>query len=188
MSFSFPLSTFRSTTSFVVTGKNCRILATAETLHKAMTDAYWFELLSEICEGKNTGVVVRYTGTHVAFIEFPSSNLSPSGEPYTVSASVPDDFLVPACPADNASFRLCRERTYSEIGTVTSGTVTNESDVASTSSDSKYLVKLCIVCGRYDAPRMVKRKKGWKCKKCKGTASHNRLIEEAKRMRAFFAL
>lgn len=160
-------------------------MATAETLRKAMTDAYWFELISEICDGKNTGVVLRYTGVHVAFVQFPLPKLSPSGQQYNVSVSVPDEFLVPACPLDNASFRTCRTRTVSELGTVTSGGNSNDSEVGSVVTDDKNLVKLCIVCGRYDAARMIRRKKGWKCKKCKGNPSHSRLIEEAKRLSAF---
>lgn len=181
MSFCLQPPLSRAPSSYISSGKTVRILATAETLRKAMTDAYWMDFLSEVCEGKEIGVVVRPTGPHIAFVTFHPSKLSPSGHQYPLSVSIPDEFLVPSSPVDNESFRTRRTLTLGEIGALHSSTYPSESDDSSTNG-REISPKLCVVCGRYDLPDMLKRKKGWKCKGCKGTPSHSRLIEEAKKL------
>lgn len=181
MSFCVRPALERGPSTVILPGKSCKILATADTLRKAMSDAYWVDALAEVCEGKKVGTTTRYTGNRIVFVTFPPSNGNSEAGKYSVSVSLPEEFLVPSSPVENGSFRTQSENFLGEKSRPNSVTYTSDSDDGSTCGRDT-MAKVCVVCGRYSVPDMMKRKKGWKCKGCKGTPSHSRLIEEAKKL------
>lgn len=179
----------------ITPGRNFRILATSETLHQALTDSYWCDCLADCCEGKLTGVAMRYTGKSIVLVQFRPFSLTPSGHYYPFSISVPSDFLVPCTPVGSTSSPFSNNRSFTPTSfaptanpnrmlpydVASSATFIGEpNDFAGAKESAPHL---CVVCGRYKAG-LAKRRSGWKCHTCKGVPSIPRLLEEAKRLNA----
>eukprot|EP00796_Vickermania_ingenoplastis_P007275 gene7275-5119_t len=166
--------------SLITPGTGFRVLATAATLRRHLTDSYWCEFLDNVCEGRLEGVAVRYTGKNVVLVQFRPAYLTASGHRYPVSVSIPSEFLVPAPNGAELSTSFAYRRPLSFADGNSSIGTQPEDDAASAGGPD--LPKLCVVCGRFDVPEMLKRRSGWKCRDCKGTPSSERLRHEAARL------
>lgn len=178
----------RNSAALITPGTTFRVLATSNTLRKALTDSYWCDVLEEVCEGRLEGVAVRYTGKTIVLVQFRPSHLTASGHRYPLSVSIPSEFLVPSPHgldlATSFSFRrgISMADCQSSLGTHPS----DIEDSTQNHSPGSDMPKLCVVCGRFDVPDMLKRKSGWKCKDCKGTPSCERLRVEAQKLHTAF--
>lgn len=183
MSFRIESSPTSHGASLITPGACFRILATSETLRKHMTDCYWCDFLEYVCEGKLEGFAVRYTGKNVVLVQFRPTHLSATGHRYPVSVSVPSQFLVPSIASQDLTTSFAYRRPVSMADALSSlGTHPSELEENASQGAGNDLPKLCVVCGRFEVPEMIKRKSGWKCKDCKGTPSVDRLRQEATKL------
>ncbi|KAG5493218.1 hypothetical protein GH5_01958 [Leishmania sp. Ghana 2012 LV757] len=167
--------------SFAAPGESYLILASSASLRKHLTDSYWCEAMEQVCFGKLEGVAVRYTGDNLVMVQFRPTSLSPAGYRYPLFMSIPIEFLVPV--AESIFNVPVTSDMQGSFGTVTTSSVHSRSSSEDRSSHAAALPRLCVVCGRYNLPGMVRRLHGWKCKECKGTKSDNRLRLEAEKLR-----
>ena len=172
--------------SLVTPGETFRVLASAATLRKHLSDSYWCDAMEEVCDGKLEGMFVRYTGQDLVMMQFRRPNVSPAGYRYPLSMSLPTQYLVPS-----AAPRRALGASLSASGALPDGSMASSvqgvpHDPQSANFDlggSSLAVNfpLCVVCGRYDLPGEM-RQSGYKCNGCVGTKSTARLRGESFRI------
>ncbi|CCW66541.1 unnamed protein product [Phytomonas sp. Hart1] len=168
--------------SFAAPGDLYRILASSESLRSHLTDSYWCEAMDEVCDGKLNGVVVRYTGANLVMMQFMPTKLSLAGYRYPLSMSIPIEFMVPVNPQ---AIKITPSKMISSYSASMGDSFRSSSSIDSKGQGSStfQLPKLCVVCGRYNVPKMQLRAHGWKCKGCKGIKSLPKLRKEAIKLR-----
>ncbi|KEG13233.1 hypothetical protein DQ04_01131020 [Trypanosoma grayi] len=158
--------------SLVTPGESYRIVASSSSLREHLTDSYWCSAMDEVCDGKLDGVAVRYTGQNLVLLQFRPKQLSPAGYRYPLSMSIPVEYLVPVSPKpilENVSMAPSFQSSF------------DSTDARFPSTDFS---PLCVVCGRYNVPGMVRRHRGYKCKECVGKKSKPRLRAECARFKS----
>ncbi|PBJ69918.1 hypothetical protein BCY84_18929 [Trypanosoma cruzi cruzi] len=155
--------------SLVTPGETYRILAPSSSLREHLTDSYWCSAMEEVCDGKLDGVAVRYTGQNLVLMQFRPKRLSPAGYRYPLSMSIPVEYLVPVAsrPVDEST----------SVG----GSFYSSHEPGNGSLSVSGFARLCIVCGRYNVPDMVRRHHGFKCRTCVGKKSSAKLRLEGAR-------
>lgn len=163
--------------SFATPGESYLILASAATLKKHLTESYWIPQMELVCDGQLEGVMVRYTGQSIAFLQFRPTTVSSAGYRYPISMSFPVEFLVPtsAAAAAMGMSPFTPDLPCSPAGAPSS-------DLSSDEDMAESIPRLCIVCGRYNMPKMLHRSHGWKCRPCKGKKSSRKLRTEAAKL------
>jgi len=168
--------------SFAV-GEKLRILVSSATLRTLVSDAYWTDQMSEICDGKVEGVFVRYTGPRLAFAQFMLPSAACGGRAVPVGMSLPLEFLTPKVG------RKLDSSVGGEVGPLVApprpplfAASRSSSMVAKTpvGGSSLAVPHLCVVCGRWGAPGEVRRN-GYKCSGCIGTKSNPLLRRESQK-------
>ncbi|EPY31411.1 hypothetical protein STCU_02624 [Strigomonas culicis] len=164
---SFRIEKKAHSSSFMTPGESYMIYASSASLRKHLSDSYWCEAMQQVCDGKLSGVAVRYTGENLVFMQFRPHTLSPAGYRYPLFMSIPVEFLVP-CDQNAAKNYNNSPNLY---GSFSSSVNSDDSKPSSPLTGKATLPKLCVVCGRYNMPTMIMRPHGWKCKECKGKKS-----------------
>ncbi len=165
--------------SLVTPGETFRVLASAATLRKHLSDSYWCDAMEEICDGKQEGIFVRYTGQDLVMMQFRRTNVSPAGYRYPHSMSLPTQYLVPSSAARRpmgSSFVPDHPQLGASVSGVPHDGQSKNFDLGGSSLAVNF--PLCVVCGRFDLPGEF-RQSGYKCNECIGTKSTARLRNES---------